>query len=88
MKKKDATILIAALTSVLGIVCYFALPDVVAVQWSSGKIANTLPKVVAILISYGLTALLLLLSYAKNKSSYTVYSLIGAISLVLFLIMN
>lgn len=90
MKKQTiVTILIAAVTFVLGIVCYLVLPDQVSVQWSiTGEVTNTLPKIFAILVSWGLTALLLAMGTGKKSWTNTLFGCIGILSLGLYLVMN
>ena len=89
MKNKNfSAIIISVLTLILGVTCYFILPGDIAVQWSSGGVTNTLPTVAAVLIGYGITALLIYISYAKNNKIYMGLSLIGVISFIIFMVMN
>ena len=56
MKKKWISILFVAVAIGLGVISWLLLPDVVAVQVGiDGKISNTLPKVLAVAIPFGVS---------------------------------
>ncbi len=70
-QKRILTFIISGATLLMGIVSYFILPDKVAVQWSfSGQATNVFPKIVAILISFAVTALCIILSWCTDRNDY------------------
>ncbi len=97
------TAVIAVMTLVLGAVCFFVLPDEVAVQWSlSGEVRNTLPKAAAVLCAFAVTAICLFAAWRRIMSEgegtmrresvansiYLSLGLLGALVLIIILVMN
>ena len=56
MKKNLISIILLAVSVVFSVILWFILPDVVAVQISTGgEVSNTMPKALAILIPLGVS---------------------------------
>ena len=92
MKKKWISILFVAVAIGLGVISWLLLPDVVAVQVGiDGKISNTLPKVLAVAIPFGVSVVGSVMNLTgkeeKSKKGY-ILSVIGIAVMVLSLLFN
>ena len=92
MKKKWISILLVAAAIGLGVISWLLLPDVVAVQVGiDGKITNTLPKVLAVAIPFGVSVvgsvMNLISKEETNKKGY-ILSVAGIAIMVLSLLVN
>ena len=92
MKKNLISILLAAAAIGLGVISWLLLPDVVAVQVGiDGKITNTLPKVLAVAIPFGVSVvgsvMNLISKEETNKKGY-ILSVAGIAIMVLSLLVN
>ena len=92
MKKKWISILFVAVAIGLGVISWLLLPDVVAVQVGiDGKISNTLPKVLAVAIPFGVSVVGSVMNFTgkeeTNKKGY-ILSVAGIAIMVLSLLVN
>ena len=92
MKKKWINILFVAVAIGLGVISWLLLPDVVAVQVGiDGKISNTLPKVLAVAIPFGVSVVGSVMNLTgkeeTNKKGY-ILSVAGIAIMVLSLLVN
>ena len=92
MKKKWISILLVAAAIGLGVISWLLLPDVVAVQVGiDGKISNTLPKVLAVAIPFGVSVVGSVMNLTgkeeTNKKGY-ILSVAGIAIMVLSLLVN
>ena len=92
MKKKWISILFVAVAIGLGVISWLLLPDVVAVQVGiDGKITNTLPKVLAVAIPFGVSVVGSVMNLTgkeeTNKKGY-ILSVAGIAIMVLSLLVN
>ena len=92
MKKKWISILLVAAAIGLGVISWLLLPDVVAVQVGiDGKITNTLPKVLAVAIPFGVSVVGSVMNLTgkeeTNKKGY-ILSVAGIAIMVLSLLVN
>ena len=92
MKKKWISILFVAVAIGLGVISWLLLPDVVAVQVGiDGKISNTLPKVLAVAIPFGVSVVGSVMNLTgkeeTNKKGY-ILSVAGIAIMVLSLLVN
>ena len=92
MKKNLISILLAAAAIGLGVISWLLLPDVVAVQVGiDGKISNTLPKVLAVAIPFGVSVVGSVMNLTgkeeTNKKGY-ILSVAGIAIMVLSLLVN
>ena len=76
----------------LGVISWFLLPDVVAVQVGfDGQITNTMPKVLAVAIPLGMSVVGSVVNWTgqkeKNKKGY-ILSVVGISIMVLSLLFN
>ena len=92
MKKKWISILFVAVAIGLGVISWLLLPDVVAVQVGiDGKISNTLPKVLAVAIPFGVSVVGSVMNLTgkeeTNKKGY-ILSVAGIAIMMLSLLVN
>ncbi|MDD6468264.1 MAG: DUF1648 domain-containing protein [Erysipelotrichaceae bacterium] len=91
MKKNLISMLFIVVAIGLGVVSWFFLPDVVAVQVGiDGKITNTMPKVLAIAIPLGVSIVgsaMNLTGKETNKKGY-ILSVVGIAILIVSLFFN
>ena len=92
MKKNLIPIALAVAAIILGVLCFFLLPDVVAVQiGADGQASNTMPKVLAIVIFLGVSVLgcvMNLTGKEENRKKGYVLSVLGIALMVLTLFFN
>ena len=92
MKKNFINIILMAAAIGLGVVSWFLLPDVVAVQVGiDGQITNTMPKALAIAIPLGVSVVGSVMNLTgkeeKNQKGY-ILSVAGMAIMVLSLLFN
>lgn len=86
---KVVATVISLITVLFGIVCCFLLPDTVAVQWgANGEVSNTMRSYLAVLVTYALCALMLVIAFSKKNESYIWLSTIGFALQIVLLITN
>lgn len=92
MKKNLIPIALAVAAIILGVLCFFLLPDVVAVQiGADGQASNTMPKALAIVIFLGVSVLgsvMNLTGKEENRKKGYVLSVLGIALMVLTLFFN
>ena len=92
MKKNVIPIVLLVAAILLGVVCFFLLPDVVAVQIGmDGQPSNTMPKTFAIVIFLGVSVLgcvMNLTKKAEDRKKGYVLSALGIVLMVLTLFFN
>lgn len=92
MNKKVISIILAAAAVGLGVLSWFLLPDVVAVQVGfDGQVTNTMPKVLAVIIPLGVSIAGSVINLTgkeeRSKKGY-VLSVIGIAIMALSLLVN
>lgn len=92
MNKKVISIILAAAAVGLGVLSWFLLPDVVAVQVGfDGQVTNTMPKVLAVIIPLGVSIAGSVINLTgkeeRSKKGY-VFSVIGIAIMALSLLVN
>ncbi|MDD5954445.1 MAG: DUF1648 domain-containing protein [Firmicutes bacterium] len=92
MKKNLIPIALLVAAIVLGVICFFLLPDVVAVQiGADGQASNTMPKALAIVIPLLISAagcIMNLSGKEENRKKGYVLSVLGIALMVLTLFFN
>ena len=92
MKKNLASIFLIIIAIGLGICSWFLLPDVVTVQVGmDGRVTNTMPKLLAILILLGISAagsVINLTDKKENSFKGFVLALVGIAAMLLTLFFN
>lgn len=88
--KKWLSLGVAIITIAVGIIGWFILPDVVAVQIGfDGNVSNTLPKLVAILVPVALSVAGFIMNLKSDEESKgTVLSIIGLVVIVFITVFN
>lgn len=92
MKKNVIPVVLLVAAIILDVVCFFLLPDVVAVQIGiDGQPSNTMPKTLAIVIFLGVSVLgcvMNLTGKAEDRKKGYVLSALGIVLMVLTLFFN
>lgn len=92
MKKNWISILLLVAAVGLGILSWFLLPDVVAVQVGiDGQVTNTMPKALAVAVPFGLSVVgsgMNLTGKEENKKKGYILSVVGIAVMVLSLLFN
>ena len=92
MKTKVISIILIAAAIGLGVVSWFLLPDVVAVQIGlDGQISNTMPKALAVAVPLGISvvgSVMNLTSRDEKNSKGFLLSLVGLALMALSLLVN
>lgn len=86
---KPASVTIILITLALSFVCYTILPDPVIVQRNfEGVAVSTMPKIVAVIIPFGMCFASTLLYNKRNDIRFFIASLAGILILVVTLLTN
>lgn len=86
---KPASSIIILITLALSFFCYIVLPDPVIVQRNfDGVATSTLPKLIAILIPFGMCFASTLLYNKKNDVRFFICSFAGILILIVTLLTN
>ena len=89
MKKKIIPIVLIFIATVLAVVGYILLPDVVAIQIGlDGQVSNSMPKLFAVVLPLLLSAITAFMYYKTEKGGHIAASVVGIFVLVFELIFN
>lgn len=92
MKKNLIPIVLLVAAIILGVICFFLLPDVVAVQvGADGQVSNTMPKALAIVIPLVISAAgcaMNLTGKTENEKKGYLLAVLGIVLMVLTLFFN
>ncbi|MGN1406595.1 MAG: DUF1648 domain-containing protein [Erysipelotrichaceae bacterium] len=89
MSKKIITFVLLAISAVLCIYSFTALPDQVVVQFGfNGEVTNTLPKLLALFIPLGISVLGLYMKLKSDENKGTVLQIVGILAFILTLLFN
>lgn len=88
-QKLFITSAIIIISIILAVISWFILPDEIAVQITmSGSAGNTVPKIFGILLPLLLSVPFSISFYKKNEKKHLIYSIIGVVIAIVFLIFN
>ena len=92
MKKIWISVILIAAALALGIISWFLLPDVAAVQIGfDGQVTNTMPKLLAIAIPFGISligSIMNLTNKEEKNGKGILLAVIGIAAMILILLFN